>query len=215
MRGLAIHLRMGETALPSWDLYRSYLAVLREGSLSGAARSLGLTQPTIGRHIEALEQALGLALFTRSLHGLAPTEAAEGLRADAEAMEAAAAALRRSASGQGEALSGTVRLTASEVVGAEVLPGIVAAFQEQHPGVTIELALSNRVEDLLRRESDIAVRMVRPTQGALVARRIGEVELGLHAHPRYLKRRGTPASLEQLRDHQLIGFDHETAFIRD
>lgn len=206
---------MGETTLPSWDLYRSYLAVLREGSLSGAARSLGLTQPTIGRHIEALEQALGLALFTRSLHGLAPTEGALSLRADAEAMEAAAAALRRSASGQGEALSGTVRLTASEVVGAEVLPPILAAFQERHPAVTIELVLSNRVEDLLRRESDIAVRMVRPTQGALVARRIGEVDLGLHAHPQYLKRRGTPGSLAELERHQLIGFDRETAFIRE
>ncbi len=206
---------MGESVVPSWDLYRSYLAVLREGSLSGAARSLGLTQPTIGRHVEALEQALGLALFTRSLHGLAPTGAALSLRADAEAMEAAAAALRRSASGQGEDLRGTVRLTASEVVGAEVLPPILAKFQEQHPGVTIELVLSNRVEDLLRRESDIAVRMVRPTQGALVARRIGEVDLGLHAHPRYLKQRGAPATLAELDGHLLIGFDHESAFIRD
>jgi DNA-binding transcriptional LysR family regulator len=206
---------MGENVVPSWDLYRSYLAVLREGSLSGAARSLGLTQPTIGRHVEALEQALGLALFTRSLHGLAPTGAALSLRADAEAMEAAAAALRRSASGQGEDLRGTVRLTASEVVGAEVLPTILAKFQERHPGVTIELVLSNRVEDLLRRESDIAVRMVRPTQGALVARRIGEVALGLYAHPRYLEQRGAPATLEELDGHLLIGFDHETAFIRD
>jgi len=206
---------MGENVVPSWDLYRSYLAVLREGSLSGAARSLGLTQPTIGRHVEALEQALGLALFTRSLHGLAPTGAALSLRADAEAMEAAAAALRRSASGQGEDLRGTVRLTASEVVGAEVLPTILAKFQERHPGVTIELVLSNRVEDLLRRESDIAVRMVRPTQGALVARRIGEVALGLYAHPRYLEQRGAPATLQELDGHLLIGFDHETAFIRD
>jgi DNA-binding transcriptional LysR family regulator len=206
---------MNERTAPSWDLYRSFLAVLREGSLSGAARSLGLTQPTVGRHVEALEEALGLALFTRSLHGLAATEAAQGLRADAEAMEAAAAALRRSASGQGEALRGTVRLTASEVVGAEVLPPIVARFQAQHPGVTIELALSNRVEDLLRREADIAVRMVRPTQGALVARRIGEVELGLHAQPQYLQRRGTPATLAELERHQLVGFDRETAFIRE
>jgi DNA-binding transcriptional LysR family regulator len=206
---------MAKTTTPSWDLYRSYLAVLREGSLSGAARSLGLTQPTIGRHVEALEQALKLPLFTRSLHGLAATEAALALRADAEAMEAAAAALRRSASGQGEALRGTVRLTASEIVGAEVLPPILAQFQAQHPGVTVELALSNRVEDLLRRESDIAVRMVRPTQGALVARRIGEVGLGLYAHPQYLERRGTPATLAELERHQLIGFDRESAFIRE
>jgi len=214
-RGLAIHLRMGENVAPSWDLYRSFLAVLRGGSLSAAARALGLTQPTVGRHIEALEQALGLPLFTRSLHGLAPTEAALGLRPDAEAMEAAAAALRRSASGHGEELRGTVRITASEVVGAEVLPAILAPLQQRHGGLVIELALSNRVEDLLRRESDIAVRMVRPTQGALLARRIGEVDLGLHAHPQYLERRGTPATLEDLAGHQVIGFDHESAFIRE
>ena len=215
MRGLAIHLRMGENAAPSWDLYRSFLAVLRAGSLSAAARALDLTQPTIGRHIEELEQALGLPLFTRSLHGLAPTEAALELRQDAEAMETAAAALRRSASGQGQELRGTVRLTASEVVGAEVLPPILAPLQLRHPGLVIELVLSNRVEDLLRRESDIAVRMVRPTQGALVARRIGEVDLGLHAHPRYLEQRGMPETLEDLATHQVIGFDQETVFIRE
>ncbi|MBV8652013.1 MAG: LysR family transcriptional regulator, partial [Alphaproteobacteria bacterium] len=107
---------------PGWDLYRSFLAVLREGSLSAAARALGLTQPTIGRHIEALEQALGLALFTRSGHGLAPTEAALELRPHAEALAASAGALLRAASGRSGETRGTVRITASETVGAEVLP---------------------------------------------------------------------------------------------
>ena len=200
---------------PDWALYRTFLAVLREGSLSAAARALGLTQPTVGRQVEALEQALGLALFTRSLHGLAPTEAAAELRPHAQALEAGAAALLRAASGRGEELHGTVRVTASEIIGGEVLPPIIAALQEAHPRLVIELVLSNRVEDLLLRESDIAVRMVAPTQGPLVARRIGKVLLGLHAHRDYLKRRGTPKTLEELSDHLLIGYDRETAFTRE
>lgn len=200
---------------PDWALYRTFLAVLREGSLSGAARALGLTQPTVGRQVEALEQALGLALFTRSLHGLAATEAATELRPHAETLESASAALLRAASGRGEDLRGTVRVTASEVIGGEVLPSIIAALQEAHPGLVIELVLSNRVEDLLRRESDIAVRMVAPTQGPLVARRIGKVPLGLHAHRDYLKRRGTPKTLDELSEHLLIGYDRETAFTRE
>jgi DNA-binding transcriptional LysR family regulator len=199
--------------MPDWSLYRSFLSVLRTGSLSAAARQEGLTQPTIGRHIDALEKALGLALFTRSQHGLLPTEAASELRPYAESLEATAAALVRAAVGRG-GTRGTVRVTASEVVGAEVLPPILAELREAHPELTLELVLSNRSEDLLRREADIAVRMVRPTQQTLVARHVGDVELGLHARRDYLERRGTPSSVDELRGHTLIGFDHENAFIR-
>jgi DNA-binding transcriptional LysR family regulator len=199
---------------PGWDLYRTFLAVLREGSLSGAARTLGLTQPTIGRHIDALEQAVGFQLFTRSQHGLAPTDAAAELRPYAEELSATAAALLRVASAQGGAVRGAVRITASEVIGAEVLPAILTGLHRQYPELVIELVLSNAVEDLLRRDADIAVRMVKPSQGALVARRLGEIKLGLHAHRRYLDRRGVPARLEELRDHALIGFDRETAALR-
>ena len=201
-------------AEPGWDLYRSFLAVLREGSLSGAARTLGLTQPTLGRHVEALEQALGLALFSRSGQGLVPTAAALALRPQAEALAAAASALLRAAAGPGEAADGTVRVTASEVVGAEVLPPILARLRQDAPGLVIELVLSNRTADLLRRDADIAVRMVRPSQDALVVRRLGEIELGLHARADYLARHGMPQDLEALRRHALIGFDQETAFIR-
>jgi DNA-binding transcriptional LysR family regulator len=199
---------------PGWDLYRTFLAVLREGSLSGAARSLGLTQPTIGRHIDALEQAVGCQLFTRSQHGLAPTEASAVLLPYAEELAATAAALLRVASAQGGAVRGAVRITASEVIGAEVLPPILARLHQHYPELVIELVLSNAVEDLLRRDADIAVRMVKPSQGALVARRLGEIKLGLHAHRRYLDRRGMPARLEQLLQHALIGFDQETAALR-
>lgn len=203
-----------QTSEPGWDLYRSMLAVLREGSLSGAARALGLTQPTIGRHLDALEQALGLVLFTRSGQGLRPTDAAEELRPHAEALEATAAALLRAASGARDAMAGVVRITASEIVGAEVLPPILADLQAAHPALVLELVLSNTLDDLLRRDADIAVRMVRPTQEALVVRHVGDVALGLHAHRGYLDRRGTPVTVDALDGHILIGPDRDTAFLR-
>jgi len=197
-----------------WDLYRTFLGVLSEGSLSGAARSLGITQPTAGRHVAELEKTLGLALFTRAPSGLVPTEAALALRGHAEAMHSTAAALRRAAESQGEGVSGTVRISASEVVSVEVLPPILAALREAHPGLRVELVATNRVQDLLRQEADIAVRMTQPRQDVLVARRVGDVTLGLHAHPDYLARHGTPKTMADLAGHALVGFDHETAFIR-
>jgi DNA-binding transcriptional LysR family regulator len=200
---------------PGWELYRSFLATIRERSLSGAARALGLTQPTLGRHVDELEQALGgIALFTRSQLGLTPTDAALDLVPHAEAMAASAAALVRAASGAAGAAQGAIRLTASEIVGAEVLPPILAAFRERYPGIAVELALSNAAEDLLRREADIAVRMVRPKQSALVAKLVGQVALGLHAHRRYLEAQGTPRSLDEVARHAIIGFDRETPSVR-
>lgn len=198
-----------------WELYRSFLGVLQEGSLSGAARVLDVAQPTVGRHIAALEKSLGLALFTRSQTGLMPTEAAQSLRGFAESMQSTAASLERAAVGHGTGVRGTVRVTASEVIGVEVLPPIVAALRDRYPELTVELALSHRLQDLLRREADIAVRMVRPRQNLLLARRIGQIKLGLHAHQRYLARHGTPGSVADLATHSLIGFDQTTAFIRN
>lgn len=196
-----------------WDHYRSFLAVLEEGSLSGAARTLGVSQPTVGRHIDALQAALGgTALFTRSPQGLRPTEAALQLRPHAETMAAAAAALVRTASGAKAEARGTVRITASEVVGAEVLPPILTALRERHPAVAIELVLSNRAEDLLRRDADIAVRMVEPKQGALVVRAIGAVALHLYAHRRYVAAHGLPRDLDDLAaNHAIVGFDRNSA----
>lgn len=197
-----------------WELYRSFLGVLREGSLSGAARALGLTQPTVGRHVAALEAALRVPLFTRSSSGLMPTDVALALRAHAEAMESTADALARAATSFGEDVRGVVRISASDVVGVEVLPPIVARLRQRHPALTVELALTNRVQDLLRREADIAVRMTRPGQTQLIARHIGGIELGLHAHRDYLARCGTPRDAGELVRHALIGHDRPTAFIR-
>ena len=129
-------------------------------------------------------------------------------------MAAAAAALHRAASGEARGEVGTVRLTASEIVGHEVLPPILADFCSDHPRIVLELVLSNRNEDLLRRDADIAVRMARPTQKALVARRIGTVKLGLYAHRRYADRFGLPETPEQLAGHRWIGFDRDAQGFR-
>jgi DNA-binding transcriptional LysR family regulator len=201
---------------PDWSHYRAFLAVLRDGTLSGAARELGLTQPTLGRQIAELERQLGTALFIRSQRGLVPTDAARDIAPHAEAMAAAAGSMMRAASGGAGEAAGVVRITASDIIGAEVLPSLLAGFRRDNPGVTIELVLSNRVEDLLRGEADIAVRMVRPSQQALVARQIGEVRVGLYAHRLYLKHSPAPKSLAALvSDHALIGFDRETPFTRE
>ncbi len=199
---------------PSWEWYRTFLKVLETGSLSAAGRAMGLTQPTVGRHIDNLETALGLKLFIRSFDGFAPTDAALELKPYAAGVAATTAALRRVASSHGTGVRGTVRLTASEVISIEVLPPILAALKNEHPALTIELVLSNKADDLLHREADIAVRMFRPAQDALVAKRVGGIELGLHAHKHYLAAHGTPKSIAELPDHSVIGFDHESAYIR-
>jgi DNA-binding transcriptional LysR family regulator len=197
-----------------WELYRTFLSVLNEGSLSGAARSLGITQPTAGRHIAVLEKALGLALFTRSPTGLLPTEAALALRPQAEAMESTAASLERTAASQGDGVRGVVRVTASDIIGVEVLPLIAGQLRREHPELEIELVLTNQVQDLLRREADIAVRMTPPKQEMLIARRVGKIELGLYATKDYLEMHGVPRNIDDLSRHTLIGFDTENAFIR-
>jgi DNA-binding transcriptional LysR family regulator len=202
------------TVVSDWHLFRAFLAVAREGSLSSAARALGTTQPTMGRQVAALERSLGVKLFTRSLGGLSPTEAGLRLIPPVEAMAAAAEAAQRSASGEVDEEQGTVRITASDVVGGEVLPSILASFYALHPGISVELALSNRNEDLLRGDADIAVRMVRPTQGALVAKRIGRIDVGLYAHRRYLKTHKMPGRLQDLRQHALIGYDRDPVYAR-
>jgi DNA-binding transcriptional LysR family regulator len=149
----------------------------------------------------------GRVLFTRSQTGLMPTGAAHELRPHAEDMAAAAAAFMRIGSGNLEETAGVVRLTAADVVGVEVLPPILSDFRYRYPNTVIELSVSNQMADLLRRDADIAVRMVRPKQKALLARRVGKIVLGFHAHRRYLERYGYPERLEDLAHHTLIGFD--------
>lgn len=203
---------------PSWDHYRTFLAVMREGSLSAAARDLGLTQPTVGRHIDALETAIGVQLFLRTPQGLMPTEAAIDLRPQAEQLALQATALLRSVSAHRSSITGsvagTVRISASDTIAVEVLPDILAALANRYPELIIELSVSDTIEDLLRQEADIAIRMAEPTQEALVVRRIGNIDVGLYAHRRYLEQHGVPTSLDDLSRHRVIGYHSESAFVR-
>jgi len=200
-------------AARDWDLWRSFLAVAREGTLSGAARALGLTQPTVGRHVDALETAIGATLFSRSNAGLVPTPLAVSLIGHAETMATAADSLLRAASGERDEARGTVRVTASEAVGTFVLPPLLADLREIYPEIEIELALSDRNENLLRREADIAVRMVRPEQEAIVARHVGAVRIGLFAHRTYVERHGLPQSVDELLKRPLIGVDRDETLL--
>lgn len=201
------------TQEPSWDLYRAFATVLRHGSLSGAARVLGLTQPTLSRQIDALEAALGTTLFVRTHQGLSPTAAAVRLAPHAHNLLQTVATLNRSASAVDE-VSGTVRVTAGETVGIAYLMPVLTGLRRTYPRLHLELSLSDAIEDLLRREADVAVRMTEPTQGALLVRRVSSVEIGLYAHQDYLTLKGTPRHWKELTQHDLIGFDQETPAIR-
>ncbi len=192
---------------PDWSLYRSFLAVLETGSFSAAARALGLTQPTVARHVDELEREIGRDLFVRTPRGLAPTDTGRAMQPHAETVARAIAALQRTATADETGASGTVRVTASEIVAVEWLPPILVRLAREHPGVRVELALSNEAENLLERAADIAVRMFAPTQAALVAKRLPPFHLGFHAHRAYLAARGTPTCLADLAGHDIIGPD--------
>lgn len=198
---------------PEWGKIRSFLAVSRLGSLSAAARELGVSQPTLSREIQALELSTHLNLFRRTTQGLQLTDAGQALVEAAGKMSAAADQFSRQASGLSVELSGEVRISVNEIVGIYLLPPAIAAFRIQHPGVQIDIVISNRVSSLSKREADIALRMFRPTQPDLVARRLPDMELGFYAHRDYIKKHGDPKNIEDFKTHTIIGFDEEMGFI--
>ncbi len=197
-----------------WTLVQSFLAVAEEGSLSAAARRLGMTQPSIGRHVKLLEEALGVTLFTRAARGLALTETGESLLGPARDMLAASNRLSLVAEGQSERLSGTVRVTASEIVSHHHLPRIFAAIRMQEPDIQLELVPSDTTENLLFREADIAIRMYRPTQLDVITRHVGDMSVGLYAAKSYIARKGRLTRPEEVWDHDFIGFDKSDLIIR-
>lgn len=197
-----------------WSLVRSFLAVLEQGSLLAAARQLKSSQPTMGRHVTELESQLGVVLFERTGRGLLPTEAALRLAESARTMQLGADALARSVMGADHAVSGTVRITASQPVSCYVLPPLLAQMRLSLPDVQVEVVASNAVSNLLRREADIAVRMVQPEQATVIARRVGKVALRACAHQDYLRRRGMPRQPVDLLEHHLIGGDRNDEILK-
>ncbi|MDJ1018256.1 MAG: LysR family transcriptional regulator [Paracoccaceae bacterium] len=197
----------------SWDHIRTFHAVASHGSLLAASRHLGLTQPTVGRHIDLLEERLGFTLFTRGREGMRLTDKGSDLVATASEMLGTAADFERVASGLEERIEGTIRISANEILGALLLPGLVADFMAEHPMIEIEIEVSNEITNLLQRDADIAVRMFRPTQNDLVARKIIDVPLGLFAHRSYLERHPAPRSVDDLDQHVLLGQDRNPSLI--
>jgi DNA-binding transcriptional LysR family regulator len=197
-----------------WALARSFLAVLDAGSLMGAARRLGMHQPTLSRHVAELEAQLGVPLFERTGRGVTPTAMARALADAARRMQDGAEALARTVQRERSAEGGTVRITTSDVAAAWLLPDIVARLAQAEPSIAVELVASNALTNLLRREADIAVRMVRPAQASLVARKLGDVAIVAAAHESYLARAGAPRRPDDLRTHRLIGYDRDDVILR-
>ena len=196
-----------------WNRARAFLVTAEEGSLSAAARALGLAQPTLGRQVTALERELGVALFERVGRGLALTPAGLELVEHVRAMGDAASRVSLTASGRSQSIEGTICITATEAYAALILPPIVAELRKTAPGIAVEIVASNAVSDLRRREADIAVRNSRPTDPDLIARKVKDDAAQLYATPDYLARLGHPKTFADFSDAAFIGFDDNKALL--
>lgn len=205
---------MDNLAELDWSLVQAFLAVAEGGSLSAGARALGLSQPTLGRHIARAEAALGATLFRRHARGLVLTEAGEALLEPAQAMRAAAGRLAVVAAGQDRRLEGTVRLTASIVMAHFVLPPLLARLRRAEPGIQVDLVASDASENLLFREADIAIRMYRPAQLDVITRHLGDLPLGIYAAKSYLGDGPLPDTAEAVLALDWVGYDHDDLMIR-
>lgn len=190
----------------NWDDLRIFLAAARNGSLSAASRELDSNQPTVGRRIDALEQALGMRLFQRHPQGLTLTDEGRRILEIVEEMDRAAATLARQPQGGYEAVSGTVRIAAPEGLAVRVLAPALSGFARSHPDLDLILEPSSASADLARGEADIAVRLYRPSTQDLVVRRIRDMEFGLYASADYLQHHGVPAATAAMQQHRFIGY---------
>ncbi len=196
-----------------WSLVQAFLAVAETGSLSGAARQLGTSQPTLGRQVRQIEQQLEAELFHRQPRGLALTDIGAALVPPATAMRDAMQRIALTAAGRQASLAGTVRITASVSTSAVHLPPIIARIRALEPQIEIELVPSDDTRNLLYREADIAVRMYRPTQLDLITQHIGDMELGIFAAKTYLATHGIPRTIAELMQHDFVGYDKSPAII--
>lgn len=201
-------------ANPDWKLIETFVRVAETGSLTAAAALLGTSQPTASRNVQALEDALGARLFVRHSRGLSLSDRGAELFASAKALDEGVQSLFRRATGLGEVPKGTVRVSVNEPIGVHVLPPAFAKLRRAFPQISIELVIDNRVANLPRREADIAVRMFRPEQLDLVARKVGDIELGFFASRDYVRRCGLPSGMHDLAGHTLVGSDRDPTFPR-
>jgi DNA-binding transcriptional LysR family regulator len=198
-----------------WNHMRAFLATVERGSLSAAARRLGLTQPTLSRQIAALEDELGILLFERVGKRLELTEAGQRLAGHVREMGTAADRVGLAASGQSSEVEGVVRITTIDVFAAYVLPSIMQRLATGAPGIVLEVIASNAIDDLMRREADIAIRHVPPSQPELIARRCPDSQIGLYAATRFLDAVGRPATPGDCARLPFIGFPESEILIKE
>lgn len=192
---------------------RAFLATAETGSLSAAARHLGLTQPTLGRQVTALEDELGLILFQRTARSMRLTDAGHDLLADARAMGDAATRITLLAQSRAHSLDGTIRVTASDMMSAYVLPDIMLRLRGIAPRLRIDVLAANDIRDIVKREADIAIRHVRPDQPDLIARLVREATGHLYASKDYIAARGAPQTITDLEAHDFISFGDDARLI--
>lgn len=198
-----------------WNLIRSFLAVMETGSLTGAARALASTQPTLSRQIELLETQLGMVLFERTGRGLEPSDNAHAIVQHAHLMKASADNLTRAAVMGNNITRPLVRIAASRQVALHILPTMLAGIQALAPDIDLGIVASDEISNLLRRDADIAIRNVRPEQASLIAKQVGEASIQAYATDSYLERHGKPATLLELFNHRLVGGDRDNVFARN
>ena len=196
-----------------WNRARAFLITAEEGSLSAAARALGMTQPTLGRQVTALEKELGIVLFERVTQGLVLTPSGLELVEHVRAMGKAASCVSLTASGQSQNIEGTICISASEFYTVFILPPIIAKLRQMEPKIKVEIIATNKTSDLIRREADIAIRNFRPTQLELIAKKIKDVSARLYANPSFLKQIGLPMSMDKLNKADFIGFNNTEMLI--
>ena len=198
----------------SWDLIQIFSAVAKLGSLSKAAKVLNTSQPTLSRQIALLEKQLEITLFERSTQGLKITDLGAKLIESSDKMQQASEHFLRTASGSTLSLAGNVRVSANEVIGLYYLPEAITKFNQRYPEIQVEIDISNQSTSLHKRDADIALRMFRPTQPELIAKRLPNIELNFVASTDYLQKHGQPKSLQEIDQHTLIGYDKDSQFIK-
>ena len=198
----------------SWELIQVFSAVSKLGSLSKAAKVLNTSQPTLSRQIALLEKQLEITLFERSTQGLKITDLGAKLIESSEMMLLASEQFMRTASGSTLSLAGNIRVSANEVIGLYYLPEAITKFNQQYPEIQVEIDISNQSTSLHKRDADIALRMFRPTQPELIAKRLPNIDLIFVASNDYLLKHGQPKDLQTIDQHTLIGYDKDPQFIK-
>ncbi|MAP95337.1 MAG: LysR family transcriptional regulator [Ponticaulis sp.] len=196
-----------------WNQARAFLATAEEGSLSAAARALGVTQPTLSRQVSALEEKLGITLFERGPRTMSITTAGLQVLDHVRAMHDAATRMSLSASGQSQIIAGMVRITTTDTTACYHLPPILKRLRERAPDIEIEIRTSNRLKDLINREADIAIRHARPQEPELIAKKIGSTHAGLYASTGFLDQVGRPQNLSEIQKLDFLGFETRDTLI--